>query len=514
MKAFDLTMEKDLQENLEKSRLVVLEARGKLGKGLAIAKELQDLAGIAEEVKASFLLLQERFRSQREDLAGLSSRHQERHSAMEESFRQAIEGYLSLIDTLSARKKDSDAGSERSQSLLDWIIPWRKSSPYGGTLDQLQSFLDKVLPKRSLPIYGSLPYRNLNYPAKQPERTPAIQPAYKGGNASVVPEDLKGTPEAPLSEEIVLQAQWLNWDPARIHDWVKNAIETEWYYGCMKGAEETLRQGSGNDCDQAALLVALLRASGFPSRYVRGVVEIGADELKNLTGVNEENMIAQFLQKSGIPFSPVIRGGKPGAFEIEHIWVESYIPFANFRGTVVDDHGKGWFALDTSIKVAGYEVTSPIDILREMSLSGVRDEYLGAVQSLTPLETIRAKINTQLAEQHPGTLYEGVLRIRTMVFEDLQVLPASLQYRESVVTGEYAAIPDTLIHKVRFIAADVSGKTLFDHTIETLKLSNRMTSLSYEPETVEDHEIANAFGGLDNTPPFLVNLRPGLMPLT
>lgn len=85
----------------------------------------------------------------------------------------------------------------------------------------------------------------------------------------------------------------------------------------MKGAEEALRQGSGNDCDHAALLLSLLRASGFPSRYVRGVIELDSERLKNLTGINDETHIAEFLQKAGIPFKIIIRGGKIGAFQLE-----------------------------------------------------------------------------------------------------------------------------------------------------------------------------------------------------
>ena len=68
-----------------------------------------------------------------------------------------------------------------------------------------------------------------------------------------------------------------NWNPVLIYEYVKNNIDTEWYWGCMKGAEETLRQKSGNDCDQATLFAALLRASGFPTRYVRGTIEFFPD---------------------------------------------------------------------------------------------------------------------------------------------------------------------------------------------------------------------------------------------
>ena len=55
---------------------------------------------------------------------------------------------------------------------------------------------------------------------------------------------------------------------------MRNEIDIEFYYGAVKGAAETLRQRRGNDIDQASLLIALMRASGVPARYVRGVVAL------------------------------------------------------------------------------------------------------------------------------------------------------------------------------------------------------------------------------------------------
>ena len=40
------------------------------------------------------------------------------------------------------------------------------------------------------------------------------------------------------------------------------------------------------------------------------------------------------------------------------------------------------------------------------------------------------------------------------------------------------------------------------------RLSNRKVVLTYEPETVEDQQIVDSYGGLDNTPSYLVRLRP------
>jgi len=487
VEASDVSLEKDLRRDLEESRSILKVITQKLGEGASFDKQIVALKDRAEDITASHLLLLERFRLREETIKPLGQTAQERHAAMFDKYREAIEEYLSLVGGLSV-------GETVPESVID----------------RLQSLLDQMLPKRKLPIFGTLPYRNLNYPPKEPVRTPAIKPGYKGGNTAVTPDDLKSTLEAPLSEDIATLAQSLNWNPVSIYEWVKNGVETEWYWGCMKGAEETLRQASGNDCDQASLLLALLRASGFPSRYVRGVIEIEAERLKNLIGIDDENLMAQFFQKSGIPFTPVIKGGKISAFEIEHIWVESQIPFANFHGAVVDEHGKAWLGLDTSIKVTGYTYNSPIDILQELPLSGIRDEYLSAVQTKTPLEYIRTAVTTYLDSAYPGKTYEDALRTKTLIPEVMDILPASMQYGEVVVTREYTAIPDDLLHKVRFVATDMANTDLFDITLETLNLSNREILLSYEPETIEDQETLNFYGGLDNTPAYLVRLRPVL----
>ncbi len=38
----------------------------------------------------------------------------------------------------------------------------------------------------------------------------------------------------------------------------------------------------------------------------------------------------------------------------------------------------------------------------------------------------------------------------------------------------------------------------------------KQIAITYEPETVEDQEIIDSYGGLDNTPAYLVRLRPVL----
>ncbi len=97
---------------------------------------------------------------------------------MKEGYRKALEGYLSLIDSIPP----------------DGTVSQR-------TLDILQTLLKTILPKKKRPILGSLPYKHPDYPAKQPDTALSIKPAYKGGDQTTGPGDTAGTPLAPVNDE-------------------------------------------------------------------------------------------------------------------------------------------------------------------------------------------------------------------------------------------------------------------------------------------------------------------------
>jgi len=481
--ASDHGLEKDLRRDLAQTRPII----AKIKAGRQTKTDMERLKGLTENIKAAHLLLDERFK-QREQEPGLQGpKAKERHARMRQKYRQAMDEYVTLLEGV-AQSRDLKAA----------------------TLDRLMALLNKLLPKKRRPLYGSLPYRHLRYSAKAPLLTPVITPAYQGGDKAVVPADTAATAEAPISEEIAALAKSLGWSPVAIYEWVKNNIETEWYWGSMKGAEETLRQKSGNACDQATLLVALLRAAGYPCRYVRGVIEFFPDieVAKNLFGIADERELAAFFQKAGIPYKQVIAGGRIANLQIEHVWVESYIPYANYRGVVIDDQGKTWLGLDTAIKAAGYTYNAPQQIPSEVSLTGVvREDYLSVVQTELPLEYLQAQIQADLPT---GSTYADLLSQRQLIPEEMRILPASLQFKEIAITGEYAAMPQELIHQARIQALAPDKTELFSVTLPAFTLTSRPISLTYEPETVEDQEIINSYGGLGNTPSYLIHLRPVL----
>lgn len=55
-----------------------------------------------------------------------------------------------------------------------------------------------------------------------------------------------------------------------IFDWVSDNISYSFYYNSVKGALSTLNSKTANCCDTTHLLIALMRASGIPARYLHG----------------------------------------------------------------------------------------------------------------------------------------------------------------------------------------------------------------------------------------------------
>ncbi|MHB8709524.1 MAG: hypothetical protein ACYC9I_11665, partial [Desulfuromonadales bacterium] len=143
-------------------------------------------------------------------------------------------------------------------------------------------------------------------------------------------------------------------------------------------------------------------------------------------------------------------------------------------------------------------------------LPGFRDRYLADVREQTPLALLRQETELFLATGQPGSCYADVLHTRQQRSAPLGILPATLQFVDVAVTAEYTALPMAMQHQVRLRATggDPAAAPLFDLTVPLRELSNRQTMIGFEPETVEDQEQINRWGGLDNTPAYLVRLRP------
>ena len=293
------------------------------------------------------------------------------------------------------------------------------------------------------------------------------------------------------------------------YELVKNQTRFELYFGSMKGSVQTLREGSGNDADINRLLVDLLRAEGVPARYVRGVVRLTMAQAEGLIGTER---VEQALSAALVPYEPVFLGGAAGvgAVEIEHIWVEAYVPWSNYRGTGVDARGRRWVPLDASFKF--HTVDEGHRVLEEMGFDAETFVLaaLEAAPQTDPLAVVRADVTAYLDANVPGVSYDDALRKLLQTPEVYGILPASLPYEVISIAGVSFEFPEELAHQVRFIATRDDGVVILDSVQSISRLIGRRLTLSYAPASAEDREIAEAFGSIYQTPPFLIEVRPVL----
>ncbi len=170
------------------------------------------------------------------------------------------------------------------------------------------------------------------------------QQAISVGLTPYVPADLTSNMDVQITPEIQAQANQMGKDTAAIFAYVRNNIDYQPYFGSVKGSHGTYLEKAGNDADQASLLVALLRASGIPAKYVAGVVELPIEKIMNWVGVGNAMADADVFQgmESHEILSPEGRGSSPTCgfftFGRKHIFpkilVQSHPPIHGCRWTL------------------------------------------------------------------------------------------------------------------------------------------------------------------------------------
>lgn len=472
------------------------------------------LASAFEDFTAQDLLLRRELERTGETLTrlGIGGEVAARHA-------EAVATYTRLSDLLHAafdqpvgelrRLERSAAASEASSTLRRAAADVERAAPaVRAALAEIPRAEPLVAPLRA----ANLPYRRASLAARPPRLTPVITPSYLDPAAAEPGiAELTADGQTPFSQAILSKADELGHDPARIYEFVRNGIATELYAGAMKGAEATLEQASGNDVDQASLLIALLRASQVPARYVHGVLELSLESIAGDLGVADAAAVPGLLGRLGLAFRPVVRGGRVVAVEIEQTWVAAYVPYSNYRGAVVDFSGKSWVPLAPALK--HFHVEPSTAVLRSMGddVDARIDAYLGTVQLQDLLTELRQDVEAYLQGGTVGAPHADQLGRRSIVAETFRLLPSSLPVPVVAVTAESNSLAGPEIERVRLIVRAGAGEgspVALETELPLSELSSQRVTLSYTPATVEDHRAVNAWGGFYAVPLYLVQVRP------
>lgn len=296
-----------------------------------------------------------------------------------------------------------------------------------------------------------------------------------------------------ITPEITELARGLRHDPKQIYDYVHNHIEYVPYFGSTKGATLTQLDASGNDFDQASLMIALLRDSGYIARYKYGTqrfsIPSGVFELDRWLGTLN---IEELLDDAGIPYEFVKdTGGQPVAVDITRVWVEATIEGSDYVfDPAYKDHvlrekldiGQ-MMGYDRSQLLTAVGGTGNSDYIQSLNESGLNAKLVEYSNNLA--DAIR--------RDYPNREIEDVLGRRSILKTTLTAYQTSLHH-PTTVSATWDEIPAQFAATLRIQHVGI------DQTIQTSELRGRRLSVTYagddhHPELRLDGELLSSGSG-------------------
>lgn len=333
------------------------------------------------------------------------------------------------------------------------------------------------------------------------------------------PAYLAATDEVRLSPAVVAKAAELGDDPLRIYDWVRNQVAWTPTWGAKQTSDVTLGSLRGNAFDSASLLIALLRASGIPARYVHGTIEMSTERfLSWVGGFQSIDAAWDFVSSGGVPIAGITSGGRVTKVRLEHVWVEAALDFEPSKGAV-NRTADTWVPMDpsfrqtTRVPTPDYVAASGVDPLAVYDAylsSGTRNDAERWVQGLDPAvltsgfspdaatgqsiaDSLQSFAHASFAPTDHATLSEIFDGDRTHE-EERPFASLSLPYQTLVVGTRFAAIPSSLQAKATFgLGTDLLGDLLSPVTVPLSKLNNQRVTLSFTFASLADHDTLAAF---------------------
>jgi len=341
---------------------------------------------------------------------------------------------------------------------------------------------------------------------------PAVALAMQQGSpspASPIPQpvaaDTQPTVDAQSKDPlIVAKAQSLGNDVIRIYNFVHDTVETEMYFGSKKGAVGTLREGRGNDVDQASLLVALLRAADIPCRYESGTVELSVDAANAYTATEALSATLTALLSSGVKAKSVSLGtGRGLGIQMAHTWVRAFVPATAYRGIQESATESSWVHLGPALKRVKTQKAVDLRDAVTFDFQG----YLSKPNPDPPSKVYEAQVrNHILGAGLDCQGMDGATKRRTVTQDKLPLLPSELPARRVDSQGSASVLADSMRHRLRFGGKSSQGAP-FGYNAPMASLWGKGVTLVYEPATDQDaNKIASA-GGLESTPAYSIRLK-------
>lgn len=364
--------------------------------------------------------------------------------------------------------------------------------------------------------------------AARQEVSTAAAVAGRAAAAAPGPADLAATPDVQLSPGIQELAASLGGNPLAIYNWVRQNILFVPTFGSIQGSEGCRLSRECNAHDTASLLIALLRASGVPARYVLGMVELPPDRFRRLIADIQDTKAALRLSASGgiRTISVLDAADQVVGVRLEHVWVEAFVDYTPSRGAAgaagTPENGGAWVPLDPSLKPSRFQAPLDLETLTGLDLESVGTdlvngttpgplgEILGVPTAATEQRIVQAKAALKAAlAARPETTVGEVLGTLEVDAVPLPVLPASLPAKLVSIAERTAELPDGERHVLTLqILDEVGEEEALRFELPTAGIAGRRLTLHFLPHSEEDAETLAALGGYFEAPPHVIAVRP------
>ncbi len=501
--------------------------------------EVGDLVRLTEaESNQSEILPEQRARYDAK-LNELKVVREESRSRLSEIRRQLIDHGLSdKVKKWDAFSKQVEERFDRVEGALKDIVgargPKERARSIEKTKEILRELHENVRNREAAP--STLPFPSQSYgepagPPTQPEsettpqyvsqNRPPITSYYAFAGSTLLAAAPPATPpeaqscgydpgvdlgedgqEIIITPEISALAEKLEYSPIKIYKYVYDSIAYEPYYGSLKGAQGTLVSGAGNATDQASLLIALLRKSNIPARYVRGQIIIddktpmGKDgRAPRWVGAKTYQAAAAILSSGLIPAGTSSLNGQMRGIYLDHVWVEACVPYGHYRGARIDNLGTRWIPLDPSFKDKTYQTGIATNV--NFDYSG----YLAVRTDQLPHEKFAEQVESAVKGIDSNNSLQDVPYIGRQKPLKIDILPSSLPYNvtkftnwSSTGTPETALLPDTHRYKLT-VRVTKEGADLLSSVFTYPNAALKRISLSYKPADAGSQLLWNQWGG-------------------
>ena len=470
----------------------------------ALKSQVQGVAGSAKAAQITSLAsqLDERFDRVENALKQLEQARNEGEA------RNARKGLAALLNSLRAPAEVLPKGPVPT---LSPRYPQQRAPGQDAPSQKLPQYAHEMLRAARLADNGGFGFVKVaaTLPPVAPETTT---------DCNATNDDLRDDGvEVRITPEIEALAKELQYSPARILRWMLKEVAFEPYWGSLKGSLGVLQTRSGNATDQSSLLVALLRASNVPARFVRGTVALFDQQpsdnangrAQRWLGTKNYSGSAAYLNQ-GVPAGSYSYNGTVQGIKFDHVWVQACVPFAAYRGNLADSGGYRWVPLDASIKdhdyQAGIAVNVPLDSAFYSSYLATRREQLPPEYFADLVETAARSVKSDAAVA--DVPYRGTPRALR-----LDVLPstpqaAAIQFSNwpGSSAPESSTIPDAHRHKFAVTVQTAGGATLATHAVTFPQKVFGKITVAYTPDAASQ-ALWNSWSG-SGLPAGSVNVYP------